>query len=38
MPTWGPDQQFLFAYTGVVDEYLIINAKSGTYLTASGGT
>ncbi|GAQ11731.1 hypothetical protein ALT_9052 [Aspergillus lentulus] len=35
--TWGPDQQFLFAYTGVVDEYLIINAKSGTYLTASGG-
>ncbi|KAL4976062.1 ricin B lectin domain-containing protein [Aspergillus desertorum] len=34
--TWGLDQRFLFAYIGH-DEYLIINAKSGTYLTAPGG-
>ncbi|PIG82086.1 hypothetical protein AARAC_000214, partial [Aspergillus arachidicola] len=32
--TYGPDQRFLFAYAGK-DEYLIINAKSGTYLTSA---
>ncbi|KAE8371525.1 ricin B lectin domain-containing protein [Aspergillus bertholletiae] len=32
--TYGPNQRFVFAHVGN-DEYLIINAKSGTYLTAS---
>ncbi|KAE8162415.1 ricin B lectin domain-containing protein [Aspergillus tamarii] len=31
---YGPNQRFVFAHAGN-DEYLIINARSGTYLTAS---